>query len=323
MGIAFLPKRQRRLAPEKARRTDFSMKGSDAITWLGRHRRLIFGLVLLWLFLCGAAATALIVLMRGNCDVFELHRHEIATPRWGNDAPRLRIAVLSDFHVRPTPEDLKRLERIVEAANAETPDLILLPGDFVAGHLPAHSATPEEIAARLGRLKAKLGVYGVLGNHDHWQDPSRIEAALAAHGIELLENRTVRLETGGKPFHLTGLSDWRSRRPPDWSALLPASPLPSLVMTHTPDVFDSMPEKPALAVAGHTHGGQVTLPLLGAPAVPSRFGERYLRGLIQDRGNLVFVTAGLGYSILKLRLNCPPEIAILDLIPPPENPNRI
>ena len=84
-----------------------------------------------------------------------------------------------------------------------------------------------------------------------------------------------------------------------------------------------MPEKPALAMAGHTHGGQIDLPLLGAPAVPSRFGERYQHGLIRDRGNLVFVTAGLGYSILKLRLNCPPEIAILDLIPPPGNPNRI
>ena len=173
------------------------------------------------------------------------------------------------------------------------PDLILLPGDFVAGHLPAHSATPEEIAARLGRLNAKLGVYAVLGNHDHWQQPQRIEAALAANGIGLLENRSVRLEADGKPFHLVGVTDWLKQRQPDWGALLPPDSLPSLVMTHTPDVFDSMPEKPALAVAGHTHGGQIDLPLLGAPAVPSRFGERYLRGLIRDRGNLVFVTTGL------------------------------
>ena len=98
------------------------MKADGAITWLGGHRRLVFRLVLLWLFMCSAAATALIVLMRGNCDVFEVHRHEITAPRWGSGAPRLRVAVLADFHVRPTPEDLKRLERIVAAANAEAHD---------------------------------------------------------------------------------------------------------------------------------------------------------------------------------------------------------
>ena len=253
------------------------MKADGAITWLGGHRRLVFRLVLLWLFMCSAAATALIVLMRGNCDVFEVHRHEITAPRWGSGAPRLRVAVLADFHVRPTPEDLLRLERIVEAANAEAPDLILLPGDFVAGHLPAHSAPPEEIAARLGRLNAKLGVYAVLGNHDHWQQPQRIEAALAANGIGLLENRSVRLEADGKPFHLVGVTDWLKQRQPDWGALLPPDSLPFLVMTHTPDVFDSMPEKPALAVAGHTHGGQIDLPLLGALSARPDPGSRQPR----------------------------------------------
>lgn len=151
--------------------------------------------------MCSAAATALIVLMRGNCDVFEVHRHEITAPRWGSGAPRLRSRC---WRISMSADARKTCCGLNGSSKPPTPKPRPDPvaRRFRRRHLPAHSAPPEEIAARLGRLNAKLGVYAVLGNHDHWQQPQRIEAALAANGIGLLENRSVRLEADGKPFHL-------------------------------------------------------------------------------------------------------------------------
>ena len=267
-------------------------------------------------FFCGIALLALlfgggVVYMRYEAESLTVNRLEVISEEW--TLPPLRIALAEDFHVRSKPGALERLAGIVDAINAEKPDLILLPGDFAARTRPSQSADPQQIANELARLKAPLGVYVVLGNHDHWHKQENFIRAFEKVNLPLLENRSVVLEFKGQQFRLVGVIDrWAQKQPP-WAELLPEESIPRIVMTHTPDIFATLPEPTALAVAGHTHGGQVVLPLLGPPVVPSRYGQRYASGLIVEGKNHIFVTTGTGTSIVPLRLNCPPEIAILTL----------
>ncbi len=259
-----------------------------------------------------AGTTLFLKMLRNNCDVITVNHVELpAAP----DYPELRVALLSDLHVRPEQRALERLEEIVRRTNAEHPDLILLAGDFVAGHLERHAASPDEIARRLGALRAPLGVYAVLGNHDHWQRPERIAAALENAGITMLENRAALLVDNrtGTLFSLAGATDGHRNQNPDWNDLLPYPGLPVLLLTHTPDILATLPPGRIIAFAGHTHGGQIVLPLFGPPILPSKYGRRYASGTVQENGNTIFITTGLGTSLLPLRLNCPPEIALLEL----------
>ncbi len=178
---------------------------------------------------------------------------------------------------------------------------------------PIQAGDPRRIAEELSRLKASLGVYAVLGNHDHWQKAERFTRAFEEVKLPLLENRSVVLEFAGKPFRLAGVIDGWTQEEPPWAELLPEESIPRIVMTHGPDIFETLPESTALAVAGHTHGGQIVLPFLGPVYIPSRHGRRYASGLITEGKNTIFVTTGTGTSNVSLRLNCPPEIAILTL----------
>jgi hypothetical protein len=242
-------------------------------------------------------------------------RLEIASPGWPSTVPPLRIALLSDFHAAG-PHDLPaRYAQVVARANSEAPDLVLLLGDYVARHrVKTASVPPEAIAPVLGRLRAPLGVYAVLGNHDWRAGGARVARALAAAGIAVLDNAVVRLPRAGGECWLLGVGD----------ATLGADRLaatlgqvtddaPALLMTHSPDVFPEVPARVALSVAGHTHGGQVRLPFLGALYVPSRYGLRYLYGHLIEDGRDRFVTRGLGHSILPVRFRCPPEVVVITL----------
>ena len=166
----------------------------------------------------------------------------------------------------------------------------------------------------LRELKAPLGVYAVLGNHDWWLDGSRVRKALADKGIRVLENESVRLERKGNAFRLLGLADNMERSPETSGALksVPASE-PVIALIHEPDYFPSIPERIALTLAGHTHGGQVRLPLVGSLIVPSRYGQRYALGTIREGSKLLFVTTGIGTSIIPVRFGVPPEYALLTI----------
>ncbi|HVQ26624.1 MAG TPA: metallophosphoesterase, partial [Planctomycetota bacterium] len=166
----------------------------------------------------------------------------------------------------------------------------------------------------LAGLHAPRGVYAVLGNHDWWFDGPGVEDALEAAGVVVLDDRAVQLEHAGAPFLVAGISDETTQRPHPgrWLSALPAG-LPVLAITHNPDVFPRVPARVALTLAGHTHGGQVRLPWLGRAVVPSRYGQLYAAGHVVDGGRDLFVTTGVGTSILPLRLGVPPEIAIVTL----------
>jgi hypothetical protein len=230
-------------------------------------------------------------------------------------ADPVRIALVSDLHVGAPGVDLDQLDRIVGMVSESRPDLVLLLGDFVIqGVKGGRFVAPEIIADHLRALRAPLGTYAVLGNHDGWLDAPRVRKAIAGAGIPVIDDAIVPLGAGRTAFTLAGISDfWTGRH--DVSGVLAQLPPggPAIAMTHNPDLFPSIPARICLTVAGHTHGGQVALPLIGRPVVPSKYGQRYAIGHIEEAGRHLFVTSGVGTSILPVRFRVPPEVVLLTL----------
>ncbi len=224
----------------------------------------------------------------------------------------LRIAVISDLHGGSPYINAHKIDAVVALANDAKPDLILLSGDFV-GH-DGHLMAIEAIATQLKGLHARLGVYAVLGNHDRLFDAVRVISALEHAGIVDLEDRAVRIGLGGPTFYLAGISDYTTGPHFVRGAMLgiPRGQT-AICFTHSPDVFPELPRTCALTIAGHTHGGQVNLPLLGRLIVPSKYGSRYAAGLIHENGKYLFVSTGVGTSIMPVRFGVPPEVSILDV----------
>lgn len=241
--------------------------------------------------------------------------HRLALPRWPAACDGLRVAVLADLHVGSPFQGIGQLEETVELTQQAEPDLILLAGDYVIHGVVGGSFTsPEEIADALSRLRAPAGVFGVLGNHDWWLDARRVRSALERVGIPVLEDASVAIRHGDCQFWLVGVGDyWEGRH--DIAAALRAVPAdaPSLVLTHNPDVFPEMPARVSLTIAGHTHGGQVYVPGVGRPVVPSRYGERFAVGHVVEDGRHLFVSSGVGTSILPVRFLVPPEVSVIEL----------
>lgn len=243
--------------------------------------------------------------------------YTLTLPAWPVRCDGLRIAVLTDLHVGSPFNDLVRLSTIVDLVDSARPDLVLLAGDFVThGVVGGHFVAPEAIAPVLGRLAAPAGVFAVLGNHDWWFDGPRVHRSLTAAGIPVLEDQTVGIRAGACAAWLSGIGDfWEARHDVRLalSAIPPGDDTPVIAFTHNPDVFPDVPGRVAITLAGHTHGGQVYLPLVGRPIVPSRYGQRFAIGHIVENGRHLFVSAGTGTSILPVRFLVPPEISIVTL----------
>lgn len=271
-------------------------------------------------------------------------RHRVLPLSWPADL-KLKLAVIADLHVCEPWMGLDRVRQIVARTNALGADAVLLMGDYVAGHriskLSRH--VPNEAWAEvLGTLKAPLGVHAVLGNHDWWDEaelqrrrtgPTKVGRALEAAGVPVYENHAVRLAKNGRPFWIAGLGDqwafWPQERQyaefvrrgkidytgvDDLKGTLAqvTDDAPVILMAHEPDIFPRVPERVALTVSGHTHGGQVQVAGF-APFVPSRYGTRYRYGhIVEERRDLV-VSAGLGCSGLPMRFGAPPEIVVVEV----------
>jgi len=241
--------------------------------------------------------------------------YDLVLPGWPAAAGDLRIAVLADLHTGSPPNDLDKLQEVVDATNRAPPDLILLAGDFVIqGVVGGQFVEPEASARVLRSLQATLGVYAVLGNHDWWLDGARVRKALEDEGIPVLEDRAIPLLCNRRPFWLAGVSDfWEAAHDVRRALTGVDEASPVIVVTHNPDVFPEIPDRVALTIAGHTHGGQVAVPGLGRPVVPSQFGERYAIGHVVEGGRHLFVSTGIGTSILPVRFRVPPEISMITL----------
>lgn len=244
--------------------------------------------------------------------------HAIRLKDWPAALAGYRIVLLTDLHVGSPHITLDRLREIVAETNAQAPHLILLGGDYVMDDVPGGEKIGiEAIAPVLAGLRARDGVFGVLGNHDNWNDGPHIAAAMEANGIAMLNDEAVQIAAPDAPFWLAGVSDFMTDRHDVARALAGIGEGPVIVLTHSPDVFPDLPGMVTLGVAGHTHGGQVDLPLLGPLVVPSIYGRRYAAGLIEEGGMTFFAGTGIGTSILPVRFLVPPEISVLKVEPAP------
>jgi predicted MPP superfamily phosphohydrolase len=245
-----------------------------------------------------------------------LREYELAPPGWPRACDGLRVAALADLHVGSPWNGLGKLAEIVAETRAAHPDLVLLAGDYVIhGVRGGERVPPEAIGNALRGLDPPLGTWAVLGNHDWWLGQARVRHALEAAGVRVLEDESAPIDGGGCAFWLTGIGDfWES--PHDVGAALRPVPegAPILALTHNPDVFPLLPPaRASLTIAGHTHGGQVYVPLYGRPVVPSNYGARYAIGHVVEGGRHLFVTPGLGTSVIPVRFLVPPEISLLTL----------
>jgi predicted MPP superfamily phosphohydrolase len=174
----------------------------------------------------------------------------------------------------------------------------------------------ETIAAHLKGLKAPLGVYAVLGNHDRYESASAVTRAFERAGMPVLENAAVQFKRGDAVLTLVGVGDHYSGGS-DVALAMRGVPkdAKALCFTHSPDIFPDLPKTCALTIAGHTHGGQVWLPFLGRIAVnlQSEYGQRYAIGVIRENGKTLFVSPGIGTSGLPVRFRVPPEVSLVTI----------
>lgn len=252
-------------------------------------------------------------------------RYAVTPPGWPQ-ALSLKVAVIADIHACRPQMSPEHIRDIVTITNALAADIIVVLGDFNGGHrFVSGPVLPEEWGAELAALRAPLGVYAILGNHDFWHGPLpnmrgddtlSIRAALKAANIRLLENDALRIVTPRGPFWLAGLGDQMvhhsARRiftgiddlPGTLKQVTDAAPV--LMLAHEPYIFPKMPERVSLTLCGHTHGGQVFIPGIGTPAI--RQAQNYVYGHVVETGRHMIISGGLGTSILPVRFLRPPEV---------------
>jgi uncharacterized protein len=254
------------------------------------------------------------IIHRATVSVDQTHKQ--GTPIWPLGERQIKVLLISDIHVAG-PE---RLERLVRQFNALKPDLVLIAGDLVSEkRLATHIYSPAEIVAPLGKLKARFGVVATLGNHDHWFDPAALEAELEKQGVTVLKNEAVLRG----PLAIGGVDDDFSGHDDVEATFTGLDKLPSplrILVSHSPDVVPELPSPVTAVFAGHTHCGQIALPLIGELSYVSRYGDRFACGDISDlheKGwrQRVFVGAGLGTSILPLRYGAMPDAWLVTLRP--------
>jgi uncharacterized protein len=235
--------------------------------------------------------------------------------QWPREFDGLRIAVLADIHAGSAFIDERKLRTIVERTNQLQPEMIVILGDFIAGRgRDSKTIEPQVFGPILRDLRAPLGVYSVLGNHDWWYGGLRVRQGLEENGIKVLDNEVLNVQARGGSLWLVGLADlWtRTQLVEETVAKVPDG-APLIALAHNPDIFPHLPSRVPLLLAAHTHGGQVRFPFFGSVIHPSDYGQRYAAGHIVENGHHLFVTTGIGTSILPVRFNVPPEIVLLTI----------
>jgi predicted MPP superfamily phosphohydrolase len=237
--------------------------------------------------------------------------YTLALGRWSPQCDGLRVDVVADLHTGSPRNGVDKLDRVVAHLGASNSDVVILAGDYVILKvLFGRYVNPEIVAAHLKPLLAHKRVYAVLGNHDWWKNGNRVRADLEAAGITVLENRAQEVSFGRCRLWLVGVGDlWEGHPQIRRAFAMVGDDAPVIAITHNPDLFPSMPGRASLVIAGHTHGGQVNL-LPGQPS--TRFGH-YIDGPFDVKGRALFVTPGVGTSILPFRFRVPPEISRLTL----------
>ena len=290
----------------EVRRSPGPMRWGRRPVW---KKRIRVGLAVLPLIAVGLAIWGTLI----EPNRLVVHPETIQIENWPKELSGLRIAVISDIHTGGPFINDQKLRDIVDKTNALNPDLIVLLGDYMSGNSwHSHRVEPEVTASALKNLKAPLGVYSVLGNHDWWYNGEKVRRAFEQNGIHVLEDEVAEIKWHDKSFWLVGLADLWTRPQHIGETIAKVPPGSTVIaLTHNPDIFPRLPQNVPLLLAGHTHGGQVNIPLIGTPVVPSNFGAKYTSGHVLENGHHMFVTTGIGTSILPVRFRVTPEIVIL------------
>jgi predicted MPP superfamily phosphohydrolase len=235
--------------------------------------------------------------------------YAIDDPAWPAGAPPLRIVQLSDIHANRPFMPADKVEALVTRVNALKPDIIVLTGDYMGdGITGASPLPPAQAVAPFAGFRARFGIYAVLGNHDYQPNARGVGTALRHAGVRLLSNAHV----AAGPITIVGVDDELTGHADLARAMAGiAGGVPTILLSHSPDIFPSVGPNVALTLSGHTHGGQIVLPVIGALSTESRYGRRYAHGHIEENGHDLIVSAGLGTSILPLRIGMPPEIVVI------------
>ncbi len=233
----------------------------------------------------------------------------VALPGLAPSMSGLRVVQISDLHLYPsTGPDM--IERTVRAVNAMEPDLTVITGDFITQLGDASGELSEILKA----LKARLGVYGVLGNHDCWHNPSRVVEDINRAGVKMLVNGGEKILDKSAPLWIGGTdSVWAGK--PDLTRALPKEKLPTVLLVHEPDYADNVSQTghSLLQLSGHSHGGQVRVPMVGAP-VTVTWGRKYVRGKFNIGNVQLYVNRGIGCTGKGVRFASPPEITEVTLV---------
>lgn len=239
---------------------------------------------------------------------------QVQTDKWPYDKP-LKIAILTDMHMKWPSMTPAHLQRIVDKTNSLNPDIVVLLGDYVATHPFGLPVPPEEGVIPLKQLKSKCGVFAIGGNHD-FNPPSRWPEVLRKADIPYFENENKEVDCHNNKFWIAGLEElwWQNV---DVGKALEGIPDddPVIMLMHNPDSFVDVPERVTLSMAGHTHAGQIRFPFIGAieSVIPSKYGKRFLYGHIKEGNKDLIVSSGLGMTGIPLRFMTPPEIGIVEL----------
>ena len=260
--------------------------------------------------------------------LLDVTRYRVTPSSWPASLT-VKIAVIADIHACDPWMPVDRIREVAGIANALNPDLIVLLGDFNAGHPYVTGAVyPEQWGEALSTLRAPLGVHAILGNHDWWHGAlpgmksdgaESVRRALRAVGSTVLENDAIRLAKDGQPFWLVGLGDQMAHPLPRRGGFrgvddldVALAPLkdnaPAILLAHEPMIFDRVPKRVAVTLCGHTHGGQVNLPIAGPIAASVRYGANRVYGHMVENDRHLIISAGLGTSFMPVRFMRPPEV---------------
>ena len=287
-----------------------------------------------WLKRIGLVLLTIIVLIGGLTAYayfveprrFVVVEETLSVPNWDPALNGFKVVAISDIHAGSNYAPLERLQLVVEKANEQNADLIVLLGDYVSelkrgqGRRTAPEGSDgteiripaNEIAGALRGFRAKYGVFAVIGNHDRYHNENKIHTEFERVGINVLENEVEAIAVGDRTIRVWGIEDlWKKRRVPIEPFDAIAEKTNIIAITHNPDSLLLAPPGFSIMFAGHSHGGQLNLPLFGPRAWVN--DPRFMDGHAEVDGRHVYITSGIGTSVIPFRWRVPPEIAVVTL----------